>query len=72
MRHIVVVAQPHILGATPTTGKKTDGTGGKGKRKKKDVNKRKPTRYKIFRIVENFFGLQGQEQEKRTKKSEIF
>ena len=28
--------------------------------------------YKIFKIVENFLGLQGQEWEKRTGKSKIF
>jgi hypothetical protein len=34
-------------------------------RKKKDVTKRKPMRYKIFRLVENFFGCKGEEREKR-------
>jgi hypothetical protein len=31
------------------------------------ISKRKSNRYKTFRVVENFFGLQGQEQEKRTE-----
>ena len=54
------------------TGCNLGGLGEKGKVEKKGITKRKPMRYKNFRIVENFFGLKEQERDKRTEKNKIF
>jgi hypothetical protein len=59
-----------LIKKTKTSGGNFPGIGGQYRRnvqakmgkEKKGVKKRKPMRYKFFRIVENFFGLQGQEE----------